>query len=137
VLSTVHGANVTMAIERVLDAFSGEEKQHAQHQLAGALRFVVAQALLPGVDGGRVPVIELLSATYAVGALIREGRTHMLSTQLETGGEHGMVPMERSLVELVRAGRVTRAAALAAAPNRETLLPLLSTADDGRTRRKA
>jgi twitching motility protein PilT len=127
VLSTLHAGTAVMAIERVIDAFRDSEKQHVRQELAASLRQVVAQQLLPGARGGRVPVLEMLSVTHAVAAQVRDGRTHMLATQMEIGGE-GMVPLERTLAELVRAGRITPATALSATHNREALVKLL----DGR-----
>ena len=101
VLSTLHAGTAVMAIERVIDAFRDSEKQHVRQELAASLRQVVSQQLLPGARGGRVPVLEMLAVSHAVAAQIRDGRTHMLATQMEIGGE-GMVPLERTLAELVR-----------------------------------
>ena len=128
VLSTLHSGNAAMAIERVLDAFTDSEKLFVRQQLAGVLRAVVAQQLLPAVGGGLHPVLEILTVNHAVAAQIREGRTHMLATQMEIGAVEGMVPFARALAELVRAGRVSRAAALAAASDPDAVQAAL----DGR-----
>jgi twitching motility protein PilT len=121
VLSTLHSGNAAMTIERVLDAFEDSEKLFVRQQLAGVLRAVVAQQLLPAVAGGLHPVLEILTVNHAVAAQIREGRTHMLATQMELGAIEGMVPFPRALADLVRAGRVSRAAALAAAADPEAV----------------
>src|SRR5262249_55553105 len=102
-------------------------------QLAGVLRQVVAQQLVPGARGGVLPALEILTVTHAVAAQIREGRTHMLGSQMEIGAEQGMIPMERALADLVRTGRITRAVAIAAAPSPEGLERLL---DDRSTARR-
>jgi twitching motility protein PilT len=128
VLSTLHSGSAAMAIERVLDAFTDSEKLFVRQQLAGVLRAVVAQQLLPAVGGGLHPVLEILTVNHAVAAQIREGRTHMLTTQMEIGAVEGMVPFARALAELVRAGRVSRAAALAAASDPDAVQAAL----DGR-----
>jgi twitching motility protein PilT len=125
VLSTIHSSNVVMAIDRLIDGFPESEKSHVRHALAASLRHIVAQQLVPATGGGRLPVLEILTVNHAVAAQIREGRTHMVATQLETGADEGMVPMARSLASLVRAGRVARAVALAACEQRETLEKLL------------
>jgi twitching motility protein PilT len=96
-----------------------------RHALAASLRHIVAQQLVPAAAGGRLPVLEILSVNHAIAAQIREGRTHMVASQLETGAEEGMVPMARSLASLVRSGRVARSVALAACEQRETLEKLL------------
>lgn len=125
VLSTIHSGSAVMAIDRLIDGFPESEKSHVRHALAASLRYVVAQQLLPATGGGRLPVLEILTVTHAVATQIREGRTHMLTTQLETGADDGMVPMARSLANLVRSGRVARSVALAACGQRETLEGLL------------
>ena len=125
VLSTLHSANVIMAIERVIDVFRDSEKLHVRQELAVSLRHVIAQQLLPGAQGGRVPALEMLTVNHAVAAQIRDGRTHMLATQMEIGGAEGMISLERTLADLVVDGKVTRAAAVAAAADRAALQRLL------------
>ncbi len=125
VLSTLHSGNTVMAIERVIDVFPESEKWHVRHELAASLRHIVAQRLLPATGGGRLPALEILAMNHAIASQIREGRTHMVATQLDTGAGEGMVPMARSLASLVRSGKVSRAAALAACDQRETLERLL------------
>jgi twitching motility protein PilT len=66
-----------------------------------------------------VPAVEVLRGSYASAAQIREGKTHQLATQIQLGKDDGMIPLERSLVDLVRAGRITRETALAAARSPE------------------
>lgn len=122
VLSTLHSGSAAMAIERVLDAFTESEKLFVRQQLAGALRAVVAQQLLPAVAGGLHPALEILTVNHAVAAQIREGRTHMLATQMEIGAVEGMVPLSRALADLVRTGRVSRSAALAAAADPDAVM---------------
>jgi twitching motility protein PilT len=116
VLSTLHSGSAAMAIDRIIDIFPEHQQAQIRQQVAGALRAVLTQQLLQGVaPGTRIPAIELLTANYAVGALIREGKTHQLPTQIQTGREDGMIPFEASLFDLLRAGRITRDVALAAA----------------------
>jgi twitching motility protein PilT len=116
VLSTLHSGSAAMAIDRIIDIFPEHQQAQIRQQVAGALRAVLTQQLLQGVNPGtRYPAIELLTGNYAVGALIRDGKTHQLTTQIQTGREDGMVPFEASLFDLLRAGRITREVALAAA----------------------
>jgi twitching motility protein PilT len=62
-----------------------------------------------------VKVGGLLSVNYAVASLIRDGKTHQLATQIQTGRNDGMITLESSLLELLRQGRISRETALAAA----------------------
>jgi twitching motility protein PilT len=116
VLSTLHSGSAAMAIDRIIDIFPEHQQGQIRQQIAGSLRAVLTQQLLQGVrPGTRYPAIELLTVNYAVGALIREGKTHQLASQIQTGREDGMVAFEASLLELLRAGRITRDVALGAA----------------------
>ena len=126
VMSTLHSGTATMAVDRIVDAFDDAEKLEVRQQLAGALRHVVAQQLLTTPDGRRIPVLELLTVTHAVAAQIREGRTHLLSAQMEVEAGERMVTMERALTELVRAGRIDRQVALDATQRPDEVRRLLA-----------
>jgi twitching motility protein PilT len=105
-----------MAIDRIVDIFPEHQQGQIRQQVAGSLRAVLTQQLLPGTrPGTRCPAIELLMVNYAVGALIREGKTHQLATQIQTGRDDGMITFEASLIDLLRAGRIARETALGAA----------------------
>jgi twitching motility protein PilT len=116
VLSTLHSGDAAMAIDRMVDIFPEHQQPQIRQQVAGSLRAVLTQQLLPGTRAGtRHPAIELLVVNYAVSALIREGKTHQLATQIQTGRDDGMITFEASLFELLRTGRIARETALAAA----------------------
>jgi twitching motility protein PilT len=116
VLSTLHSGSAPMAIDRIVDTFPEHQQGQIRQQVAGSLRAVLTQQLLPGArPHTRYPAIELLTVNYAVAALIREGKTHQLASQIQTGREDGMVALEASLFELLRTGRITREVALGAA----------------------
>ena len=126
VMSTLHSGTATMAVDRIVDAFDDAEKLEVRQQLAGALRHVVAQQLLPTPDGRRIPVLELLTVTHAIAAQIREGRTHLLAAQMEVEAGERMVTMERALADLVRAGRIDRQVALDATQRPDEVRRLLA-----------
>ncbi len=122
VLSTLHSGAGAMAIDRIIDVFPDAQQAQVRTQLASVLRAVVTQRLLPSTEpGGRVPAVEVLRTSYAIAAQIRESKTHQLATQIQLGQDEGMIPLERSLVDLVRTGRITRETALAAARSPEEL----------------
>jgi twitching motility protein PilT len=103
-----------MAIERVIDGFPEHQQRQVRGQLAGSLRAVLTQHLLPSTrSGARVPAIELLIGTPAVASLIRDGKTHQLSSAIQIGRDDGMIPLDRSLADLVDAGAVSYETALA------------------------
>jgi len=107
VLSTLHTNNASQTIDRIVDSFPPEQQNQIRVQLAGSLTGIFSQRLIPRVSGGMVPAYELLINNKAVANLIREGRTHEIDSVVETSSEKGMVDMNRSLAELVRAGEIT------------------------------
>ena len=90
-------------------------------QLASVLRAVVSQQLLPTVDGGLVPAFEILTITPAARTMIREGKLHQLDGLLYGAARDDMRSMDQSILELYRAGTITRDTALAYSVNPEML----------------
>jgi len=108
VLSTLHTNNAAQTIDRIIDSFPAEQQTQIRTQLAGSLLGIFSQRLIPRISGSLVPTYELLINNSAVASLIREGRTHEINVVIETGSQHGMVDMNRSLADLVRRGEVTQ-----------------------------
>ncbi len=107
VFSTLHTNNASQTIDRIIDSFPSGQQDQIRVQLAGSLLGIFSQRLIPRVTGGLVPAYELLINNNAVANLIREKRTHEIDVVIETGHENGMIDMNRSLLELVRAGEIT------------------------------
>ncbi|HWM87461.1 MAG TPA: PilT/PilU family type 4a pilus ATPase [Kofleriaceae bacterium] len=113
VLSSLHAGSSAMAIERVIDSFPEHQQRQVRGQLAGTLRAVLTQHLLPAQGGASLPAIELMIVNSAVASLIRDGKTHQLASAIQTGRDDGMIPLDRSLADLVEAGAVTVETAVA------------------------
>jgi twitching motility protein PilT len=107
VYSTLHTNNAAQTIERIIDSFASDQQEQIRMQLAGSLSGIFSQRLIPRISGGLIPAYELLINNTAVANLIREGRTHEINTVIETGSQQGMIDLNRSLAELVRAGEIT------------------------------
>jgi twitching motility protein PilT len=107
VYSTLHTNNAAQSIDRIIDSFPPNQQDQIRIQLAASLVGIFSQRLIPRVSGGLVPACELLINNNAVANLIREKRTHEIQTVIETGAEQGMIDMNRSLADLVRAGEIT------------------------------
>ncbi|MDR3547768.1 MAG: PilT/PilU family type 4a pilus ATPase [Candidatus Pacebacteria bacterium] len=107
VLSTLHTNNAAQTIDRIIDMFPPEQQGQVRVQLAGSLAGIFSQRLVPRIAGGLIPAYELLINNSAVANLIREGRTHEITTVVQTSSQDGMIDMDRSLAELVRKGEVT------------------------------
>jgi twitching motility protein PilT len=107
VLSTLHTNNAAQTIDRIIDSFPAGQQDQIRVQLAGSLAGIFSQRLIPSIAGGLVPAYELLINNNAVANLIRERRTHEIQTLIETGLEHGMIDMNRSLSQMVKNGIIT------------------------------
>ncbi|HWQ52191.1 MAG TPA: PilT/PilU family type 4a pilus ATPase [Bryobacteraceae bacterium] len=114
VFSTLHTNDTAQAVSRILDSFPAANQPQIRQQLSLALAAVVAQQLVPAAGGnGRYPAVEIMMASDAVRNLIRKGDDHQIRTQLTMGRAEGMITMEQSLADLVRAGRILRETAFA------------------------
>lgn len=105
---TLHTSDAVQTANRIIDVFPAHQQSQVRTQLSFSLEAVFSQQLLPSSDGhGRVMAAEILTATPAIRALIREGKTHQMYSQIQTGGRLGMRTMAQSLADLVRSGRVS------------------------------
>lgn len=107
VLSTLHTNNASQTIDRIIDSFPGNQQDQIRTELASSLLGIFSQRLIPRIAGGLIPAYELLLNNNAVSNLIREKRTKEIDVVIETGMESGMVDLNHSLMELVRAGEIT------------------------------
>jgi twitching motility protein PilT len=114
VLSSLHTNDAAQTMSRILDTFAAGHQSQIRQQLSLAMLAIVAQQLVPSADRtSRYPAVEVMMATPAVRNLIRNGQDHQLRSHISTGRAEGMMTMEQSLAELVRAGRIQRETAFA------------------------
>jgi twitching motility protein PilT len=107
VFSTLHTSSTAEAVERIVDVFEGPKQRQVLIQLSSVLRGVVAQHLLPGVDGTRVAAREVLVNTPAVSNLIRENNIAQIKSVLQTGARDGQLPMEMAIKQLVKEKQIS------------------------------
>jgi twitching motility protein PilT len=108
VLATLHTNSAPQTIERLVDSFPAAQQNQIRQQLAASLLAVVSQRLLPRRDrGGMVAAFEVMVGTAPVTALIRENKTHLLQSTLETGFKDGMQTMARALNDLYASGIIS------------------------------
>lgn len=107
VFSTLHTNTAAQTIDRIIDMFPSEQQTQVRVQLAGSLIGIFSQRLIPRISGGLIPAYELLINNNAVSTLIREARTHEISSVIQTSSQEGMIDMDRSLADLVHRGEVT------------------------------
>ncbi|MDB5225224.1 MAG: twitching motility protein twitching motility protein PilT [Candidatus Adlerbacteria bacterium] len=125
VFSTLHTNNAAQTIDRIIDTFPAAQQDQIRVQLAGSLAGIFSQRLVPRVSGGLIPACELLISNPAVQNLIREKRSHEIQTVIETGAQEGMIDMNRSLADLVRAGEISVESAYARSLNPNVLQRLI------------
>jgi twitching motility protein PilT len=118
VLSTLHTIDAAETIGRLVEFFPPGKQQMTRQILAGVLRGVISQRLLPKTDGGRVAAVEVMVNTARIADLIRDGETDKLTEAIEGGQFHKMQSFSQHLVELVLAGLVEEEVAANAATSR-------------------
>jgi twitching motility protein PilT len=107
VLSTLHTLDAPETINRILDFFPPHLQQQARVMLATTLAGVISQRLVPGLDGGRVPVAEILVATGRIKDLIlNPEETGKISEAIAEGSYYGMQTFDQDLLSHVTAGRI-------------------------------
>ncbi len=108
VLSSLHTTGIEGTVSRILDAFSGGQEAQVRAMLAESLRGVLTQRLVQAVGGGRVPVVELLFNTLAVGNCIRDRKLHQLPSLMQTGRKANMITREESAKDLLTHQLISR-----------------------------
>jgi twitching motility protein PilT len=118
VFSTVHTVDAAQTIDRIVDVFPPEQQAQIRTQLSVTLQAVISQTLLPTKDGkGRVAAFEVMTATPSIRTLVREGKTHQLYLDIQTGAELGMQTLDGCLLGLLKEGRIDYDHALAKSSN--------------------
>ena len=125
VFATLHTLSAVQTIERIIDVFPADQQGQIRYQLAFTLEGIVTQQLVPSVDGGLVPVCEILFVTPAIRNLIREGNTHQIGVLIETGSKFGMQSMDQALLNLYRAGKISNSVLVSRISDPEKIKGLL------------
>jgi len=109
VFSTLHTGSTKDSIDRIIDMFPSHQQNQTRSTLSQELIAIVAQRLLPSsTNDDLVPAVEILMNTSSIASVIRDGKTFMIDTILETGEEKGMVLFERYLYKLYQNGLISR-----------------------------
>lgn len=126
VFSTLHTNDVIQSIDRVIDVFPPHQQQQVRIQLASVIQGIICQQLIPRDAGrGRVLASEILVATPAIRALIRENKGHQIYSVLETGRAFQMQTMDYSLVKLFKKRLISKSELYARASKLDVLEKLL------------
>ncbi len=114
VFATLHTTDAMQTVDRAIDVFPPAQQAQVRMQLSVTLEGVVCQALLPKLGAeGRVAGFEIMMATPAIRALIREGKTHQIYNSIQMGKDDGMIVLDQYLADLVQTRQVSFEDALA------------------------
>ena len=128
VLSTLHTVDAAETLGRMIEFFPAIKQPQIRSILAGVLRGVVSQRLLPRAHGGRVPAVEVMVVNARIQDLVRDGKTEEIPEAIEEGVFFSMQTFMKALIDLVLAGEVERDVAANAASNRHDFLIALDRA---------
>lgn len=122
VLSTLHTIGAASTVDRVIDVFPPHQQQQIRVQLANVLEAVISQQLIPTADGReRVAAFEVMHANHAVRNLIREGKSHQLSSVMQTNRKAGMITMDEAIAQLYADGKIDRESAVQFAQDTDSM----------------
>ena len=128
VLSTLHTVDTAETIGRMVEFFPEAKQQMIRSIMAGVLRGVISQRLLPRTDGGRIAAVEVMVTNTRIADLIRENKPESITEAIEEGSYFDMQSFSKALIDLVIAGQVDREVAADAATNRHDFLVTLDRA---------
>ncbi len=121
VLSSLHTIGAANTISRIIDVFEASQQHQIAMQLSMVLQAVVSQQLVPTVDGRMVPAFEIMVMTPAIRNMIRDNKTHQIEGIIYTSAKEDMISMDNSLMQLYRAGQISRETALQYCTNVEMM----------------
>ncbi len=133
VISTVHTANVTLCVERIVNHFPDHLREQAASDLALALEGIVAHRLLPSSDGRArlYPALEILLSTPLVRKTIADRSFGDIEEIMKRGYEEGMRTFARSLAEMCKEGRISIEEGSLAATNKDEFIFLVQGMESG------
>ncbi|MGF1775057.1 type IV pilus twitching motility protein PilT [Vibrio wakamikoensis] len=106
VFATMHTNSAAKSVDRIVDVFSGQDKDMVRSMLSESLRAVIAQTLLKRLGGGRVACHEIMVGTPAIRNLIREDKVAQMVSVIQTGAANGMQTMEQHARQLLSQGLI-------------------------------
>ena len=108
VFATLHTPSAAQSVDRIVDVFPAHQQDQIRTQLADALQGILAQQLIPTIDGmSREVALEILINTPAVANLIRDNKTFQLPSIMQTSKQAGMQTMDQSLMDLVKQRKIS------------------------------
>ena len=134
VYSTLHTISAGQTIHRILGMFTKDEEEQVRERLAGSLRYVISQRLIPQKDGGRLLVTELMGSSLRTREAIAlgENENRRLSDIIEAGSTYGWHSFEQSLIDAYEKDLITEETALLCSVNKPMMHQRLDTVNKRR-----
>ena len=136
VVTTLHANNSYRALNRIIGFFPIENRAALLQDLASTISAVISQRLVPSIDGGRVPAVEVLLNTRHVADLIEQGEISQIREAIENSMSPGSQTFEQALLQLIRDGKVSQEDAMANADSASNLFWMINNADPIRTHKE-
>ncbi len=131
VFGTLHTSSAPKTIDRIIDVFPTSQQNQIRATLSESLKGVIAQNLFKRIDKpGRVAGLEILVVDSPIGNLIREGKTHQIPGMMQVGKKKGNQPLDDSIMEHLRAARISPEEAYEKAFDKKKFRALLKDAPD-------
>lgn len=131
VFGTLHTQSASKTVDRVIDVFPASQQEKVRTTLSESLKAVIAQTLFKRVDvRGRIAALEVLICTYAVGNLIREGKTYQLPSVMQTGRQYGMQILDDAIMALLQKRMINSSDAYTKSIDKQKFVPFLKRAPD-------
>ena len=132
VFATLHTNNAAESVDRMIDVFPPGQQEQIRVQLSNNLQAIISQQLLPRAgQPGRVPATEIMIASPAIRNLIREAKSHQITSMIQTSGNQGMITMDQMLRDLYLKGWITLDEAMSRCQSPDELRKMINTPQAG------
>jgi len=131
VFATLHTSSAMKTVDRIIEVFPAEQQAQIRSTLSDSIRGILAQVLFKRIDRkGRCPALEILIATPAVRNLIRENKSHQITSSMQTGKKYGMQILDDAIMDLYNKGWVSPDEAYAKSNEKSRFRPLMKSPPD-------
>jgi len=122
VFSTMHAATVAQSLTRLFEFFPPEQIAQARRQIAGSLRGIICQKLIPTIEGGgRVPANEIMAVDATIKSLILDNQNDKIQELLNAGASSASYSFNQDILRLIKEGKISKADGIRFSPNPQAL----------------
>ena len=121
VFATLHTTGAARTVDRIVDAFPSDMKDQIRTQLASSIIAVISQVLCKKTGGGRIASFEIMVTTTSIAQLIRENKTFLIASDIQTGANRGMIGLDAHLLSLFNRQQISAEEALSKSQTSDTM----------------